>query len=167
MPPYWGGVATLVAKGVSDVWALSHQGRPLFDFVSSTLPPDVIVITRLSMALAGALTVFVTYLIGRRLFGDLAGLLAALFLAASPLHVLKSQEAVCDTLLTFWATVTVWLALRARERPTFARLRSLHDSSDSPGCRCDGSLHEVISSTQCANPGASGSRFRRSRMDWP
>ncbi len=48
---------------------------------------------RMVSALCGALSVLLAYRVGASLFGRPAGLLAALFLALSPLHVLYSQEA--------------------------------------------------------------------------
>lgn len=47
-------------------------------------------------ALMGSAAVGVTYLAGRRLFGPLAGILAALFLALSPLHITHSAYITVD-----------------------------------------------------------------------
>ena len=48
---------------------------------------------RLPSAIAGILAVYLTYLIGRRLYSDKVGLWAAFFLAVSPWHVLLSRPA--------------------------------------------------------------------------
>jgi 4-amino-4-deoxy-L-arabinose transferase-like glycosyltransferase len=52
----------------------------------------------------GAATVGLTFDLGRRLFGRVAGLLAAFLLAMAPLPVYYAQEARMYALLTFWAT---------------------------------------------------------------
>lgn len=48
---------------------------------------------RLPSALAGILAVYVTYLIGKKLYSDRTGLWAALFLAISPWHLVLSRPA--------------------------------------------------------------------------
>src|SRR5262249_12330255 len=49
-------------------------------------------ILRLPAALMGAATIPVVFFLGQRLFSPRAGLLAALFVAVSPLHLNHSQE---------------------------------------------------------------------------
>ncbi|MFI5365825.1 MAG: glycosyltransferase family 39 protein [Candidatus Binatia bacterium] len=69
---------------------------------------------RLPSALLGALTVALLYFFARRLFGAPVALLAALFLALSPLHVWYSQEArwyaqwILLALLSYWALLSAW-----------------------------------------------------------
>lgn len=53
----------------------------------------------------GVATVWLVFLLGRRLFGRVAGLVAAFLLAISPLHVYYSQEARMYALLAFWAAL--------------------------------------------------------------
>lgn len=48
---------------------------------------------RLPSAIAGALAVYLTYLIGKKLYSDKVGLWAALFLAISPWHLVLSRPA--------------------------------------------------------------------------
>ena len=67
-------------------------------------------------AAAGVLTVAALYALGRRLAGHGAGLLAALLLAVSPLHVFYSQEARMYAWVTLWAVLSSLLMLRALER---------------------------------------------------
>lgn len=55
-------------------------------------------------AVVGAATVGLTFDLGRRLFGRVAGLLAAFLLAVAPLPIAYAQEARMYALLTFWAT---------------------------------------------------------------
>jgi 4-amino-4-deoxy-L-arabinose transferase-like glycosyltransferase len=59
-------------------------------------------------AVVGTLTIALVFLVGRLLAGTGAGLLAALFLATSAIHVAYSQEARCYALLMLAATAAVW-----------------------------------------------------------
>jgi len=59
-------------------------------------------------AVVGTLTIASVFLVGRLLAGTGAGLLAALFLATSAIHVAYSQEARCYALLMLAATAAVW-----------------------------------------------------------
>ncbi|MGC4083801.1 MAG: glycosyltransferase family 39 protein [Vicinamibacterales bacterium] len=72
----------------------------------------------LSRALAatfGTVTVYVVYRIGRRLWGDVAGLVAATFLALAYIHARDSHFGTTDTALTFFIVVSVGLLLSAHE----------------------------------------------------
>ena len=62
---------------------------------------------RLLSALLGTLTIPVIYLLGRRLLGLRAGLLAAAILALSPFHVRFAQETRMYTLLTLNASLAM------------------------------------------------------------
>lgn len=63
--------------------------------------------------LAGVLTIPLIYAAGRQLFGSrLAGLLAALLLAVSPVHLWYGQEARMYTLLTLLCLLSSYLLLR-------------------------------------------------------
>jgi 4-amino-4-deoxy-L-arabinose transferase-like glycosyltransferase len=70
---------------------------------------------RLPAALAGVLTVFTTYLCGRRLIGSWAGLIGAVLVAISPWHILPSRTGAEWVLLPLMTTTGVWLLLRGRE----------------------------------------------------
>ncbi len=63
-----------------------------------------IAVRSLSVVL-GVATVWLVFILGRRLFGRVAGLVAAFLLAISPLHVYYSQEARMYALLAFWAAL--------------------------------------------------------------
>src|SRR3954447_9705298 len=76
-------------------------------------------VPRLASLVAGALTVGVTYLLGRRLFGRQAGLLAALLLAANAAHVLVSSHVAWSNCATpLFTTLAFWLTHRALDRPS-------------------------------------------------
>lgn len=67
---------------------------------------------RLPSALFGVLALWVTWRLGRRLFGTAAGLLAAGVLMALPLHVYYSREGRMYALLAL--VVTLWVAFLAK-----------------------------------------------------
>ena len=76
---------------------------------------DLLAITRGFHTLLSTATVAVVAALGRRLYGDRVGLLAALFLTVSPLAVRFAHLAITDTPATFWTTAALWLAVRARQ----------------------------------------------------
>ncbi len=68
-------------------------------------------------ALAGVLGVLATFVLGRRVCGSMAGILAAAIVAFSPFHVASSQEARMYSLLTAVGAASfllLWLALAGR-----------------------------------------------------
>lgn len=72
-------------------------------------------LARLVAASMGTATVGLTYLIGKRLFDRRVGLLAALFLAVSPLHVDQSHYALLDVPLTFWVALSFYFSILVME----------------------------------------------------
>lgn len=72
-------------------------------------------VLRLPAALLGIANVPLIYLLGRRMAGPTAGLIAALLLALSGFHLWYSQEARMYTLLAFAATAYGWAAVRTIE----------------------------------------------------
>lgn len=65
---------------------------------------------------ASAATIPLVYLIGKRLFGARAGLIAALLLAVHPAHVAYAQEARSYALVVFLLCLSTWLLLRCVDR---------------------------------------------------
>ncbi len=73
---------------------------------------------RLASLVAGARTVGVTFLVGRRLFGQATGIVAALLLAGNAAHVLVSSHVAWSNCVTpLFTTTAFWLLLRALDRP--------------------------------------------------
>ena len=70
-------------------------------------------LVRLPSALFGTATVYVIYRLGEALWDAEVGLLAAFFLALSPLHVWYSQEARMYALATLLAAIGTWLFWRS------------------------------------------------------
>src|SRR5205823_6036240 len=71
-------------------------------------------ITRLPNALAGALSIWVVALLGRRLFGRAAGLCAAALAAVSTTYVGYQRIAKEDTLLGLFLMLLLWCVAEAR-----------------------------------------------------
>src|ERR1700694_5790281 len=69
----------------------------------------------LPQALAGVLSVWLLYYLVRRHFGVVAGLLAALALALSPISVLTNRNITIDSTLALTLLVGAWAVLRAAE----------------------------------------------------
>jgi 4-amino-4-deoxy-L-arabinose transferase-like glycosyltransferase len=75
---------------------------------------------RMLMAIFGVATILLTYIIARRLFNRPTGLLAATFLALSPLHVYFSKFIRTDIQMTFFLLVAFWFCLEIVERQTWS-----------------------------------------------
>ena len=67
---------------------------------------------RLVAVVISSATVFLVYRLGSLLYGQNAGLLAALFLALMPYHVVVSRQVLLDGPLVFCTTLTLYLLAR-------------------------------------------------------
>jgi Dolichyl-phosphate-mannose-protein mannosyltransferase len=63
-------------------------------------------------AALGVATVYVTFLLGRLLYGTTAALAAALFLAVMPYHVVVGRQVLLDGPMTLFATLSLYLLAR-------------------------------------------------------
>ena len=63
-------------------------------------------------AVTGMLAVGVVFLLGRLLYGNRAAMLAALFMAVMPYHVLVSRQILLDGPMTLFATLALYLVAR-------------------------------------------------------
>lgn len=70
----------------------------------------------LPLILAGIASVAVLYLLVERVFGVQAGLLAALFLALTPVSVVASRATTMDGLLTLDVLLASWAVMKAAEK---------------------------------------------------
>ncbi|OGE30253.1 hypothetical protein A3C59_04715 [Candidatus Daviesbacteria bacterium RIFCSPHIGHO2_02_FULL_36_13] len=77
-------------------------------------------VIRIPSVLFGIATIFLTYLIGRKLFSKNIGLIAALFLSLAPLHIYYSQEARMYSLAAFSAAFSSYFLLKLLEKEKFA-----------------------------------------------
>ena len=91
---------------------------PLYPLVVTTLFRLLgasVVIARLVSAIAGAATVVYTYLLGRQLFSERAGLVAAMLLAAMPGAVLITHNAQTDGLMVLLVVAATYYYIKGRE----------------------------------------------------
>lgn len=67
---------------------------------------------RMTAALIGIATVFLVFRLASDLYGRRAGLLAALFLAVMPYHVVVSRQVLLDGPMVFFTTLTLYMLAR-------------------------------------------------------
>ncbi len=67
---------------------------------------------RVFAATIGVAAVAMTFLLGSRLYGRKAGLMAAVLLAVMPYHVIVSRQVLLDGLMTLCATATLYCVVR-------------------------------------------------------
>ena len=77
---------------------------------------STITIGRVVSGIAGTLTVWVLFLLGRRLYNPTVGLLAAVLLAACVLHVQNSHFMTTDIFLTFLVLVALYFLIGVVQR---------------------------------------------------
>lgn len=96
-----------------------HEGYSVFD--GSHLRPEGYLMSRLLQVAVGVLTVFWTFLLGRRLFSSRTGLVAALVLATAPLHLRLATVFKPDIVLLAAVLLAFWWTLEACEAPSLGR----------------------------------------------
>jgi 4-amino-4-deoxy-L-arabinose transferase-like glycosyltransferase len=93
--------------------------KPPLGFWIQTLSAKLFGFTPFSVllpeALAGVLSVFILYRLVRRHFGAVAGLLAALALAVSPISVVTNRNNTIDSILTLVLLLGAWAVMKAAE----------------------------------------------------
>lgn len=87
-------IYTKLSGGLPELHQVTYLGR----CVSATL---------------GTLSVLVTFLIGRLMFNNLAGFIAAAFLALSPLHIVSSRYIKEDAAMLFFALTCFYFAIKS------------------------------------------------------
>ena len=140
-----GGLAALIGAGSSSLWfdeafSLRMAHLPLGRFVNAVtdiepfnglyysvlkawirVAGDSPIAARMPSVAAAIVAVIATYLVGRRLLGERAAILAAIFLAFHALLLQYAQEVRAYALATALTAIASWLLLRAVERPSLLR----------------------------------------------
>ncbi|HEX2909290.1 MAG TPA: glycosyltransferase family 39 protein [Chloroflexia bacterium] len=106
----WPSLPFYLQLAVSVPQFLSGVGKGLYTGLNNIAPEDFFLAGRTLVACLGLATVFVTYLLGRKLYSPAIGLLAALIIAALPLHSEHSHYVTPDVTVTFFCTLTLLLA---------------------------------------------------------
>jgi mannosyltransferase len=120
--------ANYARLGLSGLWQLSSRQDPNMSFYYLVLHfwvlvfgPGAAAVRSLSVV-AGALAVPFAVLLGRRMFGSRAGLVAGLLLALNPFFLHYEQTARSYTLVVLLVLVSCWAFMAALENPSRARL---------------------------------------------
>lgn len=112
----YAGQAAAIARvaTLKDIFPIFRAHPLLFQFLLSLIYrihfSDIL--GRLLSVVIGLGTIFVTYKLGKTLYGRLPGAFAALFLALMPYHVIVSRQVLLDGPMTFFATLTLYTLAR-------------------------------------------------------
>ena len=122
-------------------------------------------VARLTATIIGVATIVLVYMLGSLLYGRRVGLVAALFMAVMPYHVIVTRQFLLDGPLTLLTTLTLYCLARWKGIGTHGCTRRAR-SWGSPSCRrrrpsCS-SLPPTRSSRWSPNS-SSGSAISRSR----
>jgi len=100
-------------------WLLDYFASPVrFLLAFAVDPSDFYLLGRWLSSILGALTIWLTYAAGRRLYGKDVGTLGAVFLAFNFLHVKHSHYITPDVPVTFMVMAAFWFAIRMTEEPS-------------------------------------------------
>lgn len=122
---YAGQAAAIIRAPIyTDLFPVFRAHPLLFHVILSSLYVFGVsdVVGRLLSALFGIGTVFLTYRIGKDLYGEAAGIVGAILLALMPYHVIVTRQVLLDGPMTFFATLTVLLLARFARSERFLDL---------------------------------------------
>jgi len=112
----YAGQAAAIARvaGLKDIFPIFRAHPLLFQFLLSLLYRIQFsdLLGRLLAVAFGLAAVYLTYQIGKSMYGRLPGALAALFLALMPYHIIVSRQVLLDGPMTFFATLTLYMLVR-------------------------------------------------------
>jgi hypothetical protein len=116
------GTTTIYLVAVLDVAVMvfgkaTGQFTSIAGFASAAYanPALLFIPARVAMALFGVGCVWLTYALGRRLFGTATGLIAAAFLAINSLHILWSQVIRTDVMASLFMLASLIFSIRAAQ----------------------------------------------------
>ncbi len=118
----WPGLPFYLTLGLQTLYrasdSIAHGGMSAgaFERRAALDPAAMFLFARLFTALLGALTVWLVYLIGKRLHGPTLGAIAALLLALNPVHILSSQRVSDPNLLALLFVLVATLELMGSDR---------------------------------------------------
>ncbi len=98
-------------------WSVVLIGYAIAPFVGGNIALAISYSLMFSTALWGALTIFPTYLIGKKMFGRKVGLISAFFLATLPAHMARSPitNADHDSFVLFFMVTAIYFLMVALE----------------------------------------------------
>lgn len=101
--------------------ATGIQALSIYGKTADRYSPTAYLLARLCNVLYGVLSLWVLFLVGRRIFSPEVGLLAAAAMSAFPRHVLSSTQFKPDVLVLLLTLVTFYWTLDAALRPALRR----------------------------------------------
>lgn len=101
--------------------ATGFQVLSIYSRTSDRYSPTAYLLARLCNVTYGVLSLWMLFLIGRRIFSPEVGLLAAAILATFPRHLLSSTQFKPDILVLLLALVTFYWTLQAALQPALRR----------------------------------------------
>ena len=114
---HYGTLYFYLVGAVYAAWAglLALGGQPLSRTIAEAAvdPAPFLLMARAVSVLAGVITVWALYRLGRALGGARTGLAAAVFLAVAPLHVRDAHFGTTDVTLTLFLVLTAIFSLQA------------------------------------------------------
>src|SRR6185436_14937966 len=119
-PPFYFHLTWLWDEALLAVWRLWRPRPSYFELLKTNLAP-LLVTGRLLTAILGALTVPVTWAIGRRMGGTALGLVASTLVATCYLLVRDSHALKPDAALALGVLTSIWLLARYAEAPSMRR----------------------------------------------
>lgn len=112
----YAGQAAAIAQApdLKDIFPIFRAHPLLFQFFLAVLYSFGVsdLIGRLAAVAVGLATVFLVYKLGELLYGRRAGLVAALFLALMPYHVIVTRQVLLDGPMALFATLTLYMLAR-------------------------------------------------------
>lgn len=108
---------------------ISFHDHPAFGFLLQHFQFKITGVSLLAMrfwpALYGILSVYLLYLIVRKLFNKKTALLSAMLLAISSLHIWVSRLAIQESIVILFSLLAIWLFLKALENKKYFYLLGL------------------------------------------
>lgn len=108
----WPSLPFYIQFAASAYQFLSGVGQGRYTDLQNLPTEGFFLIGRYVSAILGTATVFLTYLLGRTLYGRAVGLVGGLVLAVLPLHSEHSHYVTPDIIVTFFAVLTLLFAAR-------------------------------------------------------
>jgi 4-amino-4-deoxy-L-arabinose transferase-like glycosyltransferase len=98
------------------IYFLYGVTQELWQHLPEFVVPNYYQVGRLLTATFGTLTILIAYLIGRQISNRRSGLLAAVLLGGSYLHIIHSHYATFDVMVGFWVALTLLFSELMREK---------------------------------------------------
>jgi len=97
--------------------AITYSGLNIYNYIvgypiGNIAKIDYYLVGRTVTVLLTVATIYITYEIGKRLFNEIIGILAAFFICMSHLHLSNSYSITVDSPVAFWASLSMLMAVQ-------------------------------------------------------